>query len=514
MLNRPLPAPKPLLEVIDGAFSQWLGDGDFSRWRAFCAALTAAPMSEEEFALYRQCTGRTTAPQKPFTEAYAIVGRRGGKSRIAAALAVYAACHVQWPRTPGETLRVMVVAVNKEQAGIVLGYVEALLRSRPALERLIRSVGAESIELVSGIQITCVANNYRSIRGSTVVCAIFEELAYWYDETSANPDKEVYRAVRPAMLTVPGALLVGISSPRAKRGLLFEKHRAHHGRDDSPILVWQAPTATMNPRVNLDDIAEAYVEDSIGASAEYGAQFRDDIAAYVLRERVEACVEVGCCERPPVAGVSYVAFCDPAGGGGGDSMTLGIAHRERDSKGREFERARLPARGQVALRAVVGVRGVRRRAEVLPRLSRDGRPLRRPLADRAVRQVRDHLRAERAPEVSDILGQHSADQLAPRLAARRPEVDQPAVRAGAPHRARRQGLDRPSAQRTRRRGERGPGRDRALRHLLVQIQRGTPDRDGRRATAVATRGHGRDDPADAVHAANRKTMVTTEGERP
>ena len=62
---------------------------------------------------------------------------------------------------------------------------------------------AESIVLTNGIAIMCVANSFRSIRGPTCVCAIFEELSFWYSDESANPDKEVLRAVRPSMLTVP-----------------------------------------------------------------------------------------------------------------------------------------------------------------------------------------------------------------------------------------------------------------------------------------------------------------------
>jgi hypothetical protein len=35
-------------------------------------------------------------------------------------------------------------------------------------------------------------------------------------------------------------------------------------------------------------------------------------------------------ERGPISGVQYHAFCDPAGGSGGDSMTLCVAHRDGD----------------------------------------------------------------------------------------------------------------------------------------------------------------------------------------
>jgi hypothetical protein len=59
----------------------------------FLAALFAEPADEAELAVYRERTGRTAWPTAPFTEAaVVIVGRRGGKSRTLALVAVYLAC--------------------------------------------------------------------------------------------------------------------------------------------------------------------------------------------------------------------------------------------------------------------------------------------------------------------------------------------------------------------------------------------------------------------------------------
>jgi hypothetical protein len=83
----------------------------------------------------------------------------------------------------------------------------------------------------------------------------------------------------------------------------------------------------MNPSVPEAFIADAYEDDPVNATAEYGAQFRSDIDAFVTREAVEACVIDDRFELPPMANVSYVAFVDPSGGSS-DSMTLAIAHKE------------------------------------------------------------------------------------------------------------------------------------------------------------------------------------------
>ena len=72
-------------------------------------------------------------------------------------------------------------------------------------------------------------------------------------------------------------------------------------------------------------IAEAYEDDPESAKAEYGGEFRTDLADYISRETVEAVTMWGRHELPPEPGVSYSAFVDPSGGVS-DSMTLAIGH--------------------------------------------------------------------------------------------------------------------------------------------------------------------------------------------
>jgi hypothetical protein len=131
------------------------------------------------------------------------------------------------------------------------------------------------------------------------------------------------------MATIPGALLVAISSPYARRGELWRAYKDHYGVDGDPVLVWKAPTEAMNPVVDPRVIADAYAADPAAARAEYGAEFRTDIESFLTREIVEACVVPGRRVLPPMAGVPYTAFVDPSGGVG-DSFALAIAHREQD----------------------------------------------------------------------------------------------------------------------------------------------------------------------------------------
>ena len=132
------------------------------------------------------------------------------------------------------------------------------------------------------------------------------------------------------MLTIPDAMLICASSPYARRGPLWESFRRYWGVDEANVLVWRAPTLTMNPSVPRRLIDEAYEADPASAAAEYGAEFRTDVETFVTREAVEACVAVGVHERAPLPEQhDYMAFCDPSGGSS-DSMTLAVGHREGD----------------------------------------------------------------------------------------------------------------------------------------------------------------------------------------
>jgi hypothetical protein len=146
---------------------------------------------------------------------------------------------------------------------------------------------------------------------------------------SANPDVEVINAVRPGLSTIPYSLLLIASSPYAKRGILYTNYAKYFGKDDAPVLVWQGTTEEMNSTLIGDAlIEEMYLEDPDRASAEFGAQFRSDIVAFITREAVEAVVARGVRELPAGGGITYTAFVDPSGGSA-DSFTLAIGHMEQ-----------------------------------------------------------------------------------------------------------------------------------------------------------------------------------------
>jgi hypothetical protein len=222
-----------------------------------------------------------------------------------------------------------VVAADRKQARSIFRYLKGML-SIPLLAGLIVRETADAVELSNNIVIEIQTASAKTIRGYTVVAALCDEVSFWTtDDGGASPDTEIIAALRPAMATIPGAMLLLASSPYARTGVLYDEYRKHFGKDDSTTLVWQAPTLTMNPSVPADIIADAYEKDPASASAEYGAQFRTDVESFISREAVDAVTATGVFELPPMLPFDYVAFVDPSGGSS-DSMTLAIAHREGD----------------------------------------------------------------------------------------------------------------------------------------------------------------------------------------
>ncbi|MEH6950709.1 hypothetical protein V4R08_05090 [Nitrobacter sp. NHB1] len=298
-------------------------------WLVVLAAIFALPMTTEQLAIYQQLTGRTEAQNKIAKEVWLCIGRRGGKSRILALIATWlAAFHDYKPYlAPGEKGVVQIIACDRRQAKVALRYVKAFISQTPMLARMVESETADSISLTNDIVIEVVTNSYRSCRGFTLVAALCDEISFWQGEGCANPDTEILAALRPAMATIPNAMLLCASSPYAKRGALYEAHKAHFGKDHDSVLVVQADTATINPIVDAKIIADAYEADPASAAAEFGAQFRNDIESFVSIEAVNACVSRGIYERPYDPAKSYLAFVDPSGGSA-DSFCLAVGHHD------------------------------------------------------------------------------------------------------------------------------------------------------------------------------------------
>ena len=322
-------------------FASWFNTKSWALWRVVLKATFNIQLTTKELYLYRKYTNRQTAP-KSVNELWLLVGRRGGKSMIAALIATYLAFFLNWKKvlTRGERGVGMIICPDRRQGRVVMGYISGFIENTPLLKSMVERRTQESIYLNNGVVIEIRTASFRTIRGYTCVFAVCDEIAFWRSEDSANPDKEILTALRPAMATVPSSLLVSISTPYSRRGALWDTWRRYYGKD-GPVLVWQASSKSMNPTLPDHVIQQAREQDPAAAAAEYDAQFRRDIESFVSREAVEAVVVPNRYELPPAQDITYCGFVDPSGGSQ-DSMTLAIAHLQDDKWVLDAVRERKP----------------------------------------------------------------------------------------------------------------------------------------------------------------------------
>jgi hypothetical protein len=267
----------------DLLFGPHFAGDSWNTWRAVLKATFAEPMTDAEIATFRSVAERNP-PKRRVAEAVYIVGRGGGKDSIASLIASCIAVNFS-PKgklRAGEIATIMCIAVDREQAGIVANYIKAYFQEIAALAALVKTIDRDGVTLRNGVAIVVATNSYRSVRGRSILCAIFDEGAFWRDENSANPDLEVAGAVAPGLARMPGSMLVLISTAHKRSGLLYQKWKDHYGRDDDDVPVVRGGTMTFNPTFDAATIARQLASDPQLYGAEYNSQWRDDLTPLTL----------------------------------------------------------------------------------------------------------------------------------------------------------------------------------------------------------------------------------------
>ena len=302
---------------------------NITEWSAWLSALRVVfglPLEPGDLELFQQCTGRQT-PRGPYNEVWWCCGRRAGKSFILALIAVFLAVFKDYRKylTAGERGTIMVIAADRKQARVILRYIRGML-DIPALRPLLKRETADSFDLANSITIEVATASYKTVRGYTLVAALLDEISYWeFGDFSSNPDDEIISALKPAMVTIPGAMMLVASNPHGKFGAMWEASERHMGKEDLPVLFWKAATRVMHPSIPQSVVDDAIAADPDRAQSEWLANFRSDLAKFIDRLVVEGLVIAGRYELSPKRDQDYVAFADPTGGAS-DSFVLAIAH--------------------------------------------------------------------------------------------------------------------------------------------------------------------------------------------
>lgn len=273
-----------------------------------------------EVDLYKFMTGREYKEHTAVLFNYLdfIIGRRGGKTTLSAALAAFCVIKEDWStylkKTPRAT--VLIMSVSKEFSQEILEIVRNFFESSPVLSRIIdltekntQSVFNIKVPFIddndkihySRVQIKVGAaskNTSRGIAGCVVLC---DEISFWgTDEKLSETDVEILRAVRPSQMQFKDKFLqIKLSSPGIKQGILYEEYQKRFELPPNYI-VFKAPSWVWNPlMVSEEFLRNELAKDPTGFDSEYRANFVDSLSDFISPELVDQCVVKGQLMMPP-----------------------------------------------------------------------------------------------------------------------------------------------------------------------------------------------------------------------
>lgn len=248
-----------------------------------------------------------------------ILGRRSGKSTLSALIAAYELYkllrrgHPQayYGIPPGNEIRVLCVANDKEQASIVYsemgGHVEAVDYFKSAqvghtqtFMRFQTDNDRKQFGEGPGHKATLTATFKSSIakglRGRGIMCAILDELAFFVDDGKSSAER-VYKAIVPSIAqfspknpknkrepTGPSeGRVVAISSPDAREGFFYRLYQIAMAKDKASqnMLMIQAPTWEVNTGLSSDYYETEYNKDAKSFATEHGAEFSDRVRGWI-----------------------------------------------------------------------------------------------------------------------------------------------------------------------------------------------------------------------------------------
>ncbi len=293
-------------------------------WLTILAGAFGLPLSDEGTATFHRLTQRGPLTS-PCRELLVLAGRRGGKSHIAAAIAVYLATLKRWSLSVGEVGTVLIVAADRDQARVAFRYVLGLIEASPILAQEIHGTTLDTIRLHSGIEICIGTSDKAAVRGRTLIAVVCDEIAFW----GADAD-EVLRAIRPGMASQPDAMLVMITTTYSQRGPAFELFRRGYGIDDDHLLVVRATTRQLNNTIPQAFVDAELERDPQAARAEYLSEFRSDLEALFDAALIDSVTRAAPRELPRLptlrgGPLHYLAAVDISGGRQ-DSTAAAIAH--------------------------------------------------------------------------------------------------------------------------------------------------------------------------------------------
>jgi hypothetical protein len=312
--RRLLTASQRLEKIVGAAVATW------AAWLVFLKGLEGELLSSDERATWDKHASHEPRDGQGFREAVCVVGRRAGKSTVAAALGVNACLNAR-PPAHAEQHVVAMAQTETNARRVLFAMAQSIAESDIAINRrLVEEPKRGELAFDTGTRLVTLPCVPSALRGYASPLVVLDELGFYGPEESL----EAVRAARPTLATVEGSRLVVISSPGPPMGALYEMSE----KPGADTLVWRASGPEMNPSLPADYLDRLKAEDPIGYRQEVLAEFVSGISTLLDATKIEGCVRSEK-ELAPKSGTEYRAFTDMSGGRH-DAATFAVGHVDAD----------------------------------------------------------------------------------------------------------------------------------------------------------------------------------------
>lgn len=211
-------------------------------------------LPEEERELALQMFGGVDRVEKSVRKYILLrLGRGSGKTTLCSAFSVYTAVTSDISKCgPGDVPYVIVVAPDKATAQLSIRMAREMVRSQPALERLVVSDTTELIQLrrpdgrMVRIEAFAATRGGSAMRGRTIIAFLMDEAEFMTSNDSAGGgreyavnDRDIFRALKPRLLPFGKGML--ISTPWPVETLMGEMFDENWGKCLTAVAI-KAPT--------------------------------------------------------------------------------------------------------------------------------------------------------------------------------------------------------------------------------------------------------------------------------
>lgn len=273
-----------------------------------------------------------------YTVAIWALGRRSGKTLMAAITATYAACmlaenYKSYLRS-GEKFYIVSIANTIDQARIALQGVKDLINNSPILKPLIVRETSDTLELSNGAVFRAMPASSRGGRGLPVPLLIFDELAHAVDTESGNASGgSLYQALSPSVAQFGklGRILM-LSSPWIQSGIFWELYKQANSGNFPHMQAVQCATWEVNPTISEDFLEQERARDPDLFNVEFGANFSQSLSSLVSSELIDSAINYDRGVLVPKSQFKgrYYLSLDPAKGNR-DQYTACISHYAEDT---------------------------------------------------------------------------------------------------------------------------------------------------------------------------------------